>query len=384
EAEVDNFRAALAWSLLDPGCLEAGLRLAASLARFWFLDGYVVEGNEWLEKLLAQAPVGRARGEALSASGFLLLRRGEPVTARPLLEEAVALARALGDKGLLTFSLLYLGELHVQFHDLTGAHAALEESLALTREAAAPSYLPPYRVLYNLGELAEVEGDWDTAVSFYEQSLRQARARQDGFCNVVLRRLGQVAMNRDDLVTARTHLYEALVVARDWGNGSWSTAPALAHLACLETAEARPQRALCLAAAAIGLREKYQARPPPTDAARLETVITSARAKLGEAAAANARAHGHALTFAQAVAYALDCASNGTTATRVGSTLSPRETEVAALLSRCATNREIASRLIISQRTAKRHVENILLKLGMRSRAQIADWAREQGLLAAD
>ena len=64
--------------------------------------------------------------------------------------------------------------------------------------------------------------------------------------------------------------------------------------------------------------------------------------------------------------------------------LTPREIEVTALLARFATNREIAAELVISEGTAKRHVENILVKLGLRSRTQVADWASEQGVRLAD
>jgi non-specific serine/threonine protein kinase len=44
------------------------------------------------------------------------------------------------------------------------------------------------------------------------------------------------------------------------------------------------------------------------------------------------------------------------------------------------TNRQIAERLIIVEGTADRHVSNILSKLGVRSRAQLAVWAAERGL----
>ena len=133
EAEVDNFRAALRWSLLETAELETGLRLGASLVRFWFLVGTASEGSEWLEALLAKAPRSTGRVEALSASGFLLVRRGDPRAAHPLLEEAVELARHLGDSCLLALSLHHLGELRVQQGDLAGARSALQESLALTR-----------------------------------------------------------------------------------------------------------------------------------------------------------------------------------------------------------------------------------------------------------
>jgi DNA-binding NarL/FixJ family response regulator len=59
--------------------------------------------------------------------------------------------------------------------------------------------------------------------------------------------------------------------------------------------------------------------------------------------------------------------------------LTPREREVAALVARGLTNREIAAELVIAERTADTHVSNLLGKLGMKTRSQIAAWAVEQG-----
>ena len=55
-------------------------------------------------------------------------------------------------------------------------------------------------------------------------------------------------------------------------------------------------------------------------------------------------------------------------------TLTPRQSEVAALISEGCTNREIAVRLGIDERSAEGHVERIRLRLGFRSRAQVAAW----------
>ncbi len=63
------------------------------------------------------------------------------------------------------------------------------------------------------------------------------------------------------------------------------------------------------------------------------------------------------------------------------SLLSPREREVAILIARGRMNREIAEALVISERTAETHVTHVLGKLGFRSRAQVAVWAVEHGLL---
>jgi DNA-binding NarL/FixJ family response regulator len=63
-------------------------------------------------------------------------------------------------------------------------------------------------------------------------------------------------------------------------------------------------------------------------------------------------------------------------------TLTPREREVAALLAEGLTNSQVAERLYISPRTAAVHVSNILSKLAMSSRAEVAAWAVREGLTA--
>ena len=52
----------------------------------------------------------------------------------------------------------------------------------------------------------------------------------------------------------------------------------------------------------------------------------------------------------------------------------PFEREVAGLVASGLTNRQIAARLVVSERTVDAHVEHIRTKLGVRSRAQIAAW----------
>ncbi len=62
--------------------------------------------------------------------------------------------------------------------------------------------------------------------------------------------------------------------------------------------------------------------------------------------------------------------------------LTSREREVAALLAEGLTNSELARRLFISPKTAAVHVSNILMKLNMSSRAEVAAWAVRTGVAA--
>jgi DNA-binding CsgD family transcriptional regulator len=102
----------------------------------------------------------------------------------------------------------------------------------------------------------------------------------------------------------------------------------------------------------------------------------------------NAFAEGASYSFEQAVALALgeddkaDDSESASVSARVQAGtpggLTRREREIAALLAEGLSNKEIAARLVISQRTAETHVDHILGKLGMTSRAQVAGWVAEQ------
>jgi len=61
-------------------------------------------------------------------------------------------------------------------------------------------------------------------------------------------------------------------------------------------------------------------------------------------------------------------------ARRNASPLSAREQEVANLVAEALSNREIAERLVVSERTVETHVRSILAKLGFGSRTEIAAW----------
>ena len=88
------------------------------------------------------------------------------------------------------------------------------------------------------------------------------------------------------------------------------------------------------------------------------------------------------MTLDETIAYSLTREQPSAASTRSGETvgLTQREREVAALIALGLSNRDIAARLVISERTAEAHVSNLLSKVGLRSRAQLALWAARHGL----
>ena len=82
----------------------------------------------------------------------------------------------------------------------------------------------------------------------------------------------------------------------------------------------------------------------------------------------------------RALEYALGEDRAGAKPDLEASPLSRREREVATMVADGMTNRQIAERLFIAERTAEGHVERIRNKLGVRSRTEVATWAVEHGL----
>jgi DNA-binding NarL/FixJ family response regulator len=104
------------------------------------------------------------------------------------------------------------------------------------------------------------------------------------------------------------------------------------------------------------------------------------RDALGDVTFADAFHHGHALSYQDTIAYALDERRPPARAPQgdAAGALTSREREVAGLIAQGLSNKEIAATMVISQRTAESHVEHILAELGVNSRAHVAAWITER------
>lgn len=146
-----------------------------------------------------------------------------------------------------------------------------------------------------------------------------------------------------------------------------------------------PARAARLWGATEGFYEAYSMHLTPLARTNYDGCLSAARSVLGEAEFEESWMEGKAMTVDEAVHYAHFGEDTGPAASPAMpkpaagepmGNLTRREREVAILVARGLTNRQISTELSISERTAGNHVAKILRKLGLHSRAQIAAHAR--------
>ncbi len=394
ETHLDDLRAALSWSRAESERSDVGLRLAGALWRFWDVRGHMGEGRRWLAELLERVPEStrsRGRAKGLFAAGWLAMLQEGGTAANPLVEQSLALWRMLDDQRGLGWS-LWLGGLVKGRHDSGAGLVLAEEGLALAR-AGGDRTLAGW-CLWLIGELMRVQGDLERAAAFFEQGLAVAAERGDAAgIAFSLRSLAQVASYQGDYVQATVHLKECLAVRLSL-NDRWNIPDSLEGLAQVASAQGQVERAVRLYGAAEALREASGTTLLGARQGRREQHLDAAREALGETAFAAVWDEGRTMPAEQAIAYAVEDVRLGSSpdplqkdrapsTLRVSqpSLLSRRELEVARLLARGLTNRQIAEELTITEGTAGVHVVHILNKLGFNSRWQVADWAIEHGLL---
>jgi non-specific serine/threonine protein kinase len=379
EAELDNFRAVLGWEEARGAGGETAAGLTAALCQFWYLRGYVAEGQHWVRAALtlpAAAGPTALRAELLG-EGVGYWFQGDDDLARSHLEESVAIFRERGDARRLATMLHRLGQV-VHRRGAAAAAAELhEEALALAR-AAGDDYTVAF-ALVGLGNVALEQGGRADARGYYDEALalRRRLGHTWGVAHA-LNSLADLARAEGDNARAADLLRECLVLRRAIGDRG-NLVLTLGELAGTNAALGQPARAARLFGAAEALRERTGVRlASPADRAEADRRAAHACAALGASEFAAAWAAGQRMTLEEAVTYALDHPAPDAAAGGGAGGLTAREREVATLVARGLTNRAIAAALVISERTADTHVERILGKLGFRRRAQIAAWTATQ------
>ena len=394
EAEQDNWRAALQWSI-DQGYAESSLRLAAALGWYWYVRAYLNEGRHWLAQALAagKGVPPAVRAKAFGRAGVLAASQGDYEHGTVLHKRALALSRGQKGSPITAWGLQGLGVVALYKGDYACAEKLLGDSLKLfweMRDQAGVASLLLYQ-----GLTAYYEGSDRRAAMLLETSLALLREVGDAVAVArALHGLGMIARRQGVLSQSRKRLAEALQVA--WEKSArLEIVHSLEGLAGLASAEKQPDRAARLFGAAEALGQAIgTARSQPIRDGH-DRDVAAARTQLDGKAFEAAWAAGRALTLEQAITYALKAGDRATSDQAVSSKrrvtslqaaklqyggLTARERQVAALIAEGKSNSAIAAQLVTTVRTVEAHMTHILDKLGFSSRAQVAVWAVAKGL----
>lgn len=435
EAEIDNLRAALTWSL-DHHTGDVGLRIAAALRWVWEARGYLEEGFVWFTRLLAQSSDADAsiRAKALSRASELGGQLAHEPQATHWAQEALQLSRAAGDACNLAWSLsaaAYFTE-----RDIGHAAAMLEESLALFGELQDPLGLSHARrrragcaidqqdYTYAVELLQEAlaadrrAGDqsataWDLCfmgvalwqqhhlaeqvMPLYRESIALFRGLNDtrGMAHPLIM-LAEAERVHGAAAQAFGHFHATLRLERDLGIRDNLALLALAGIANLAAADGQHAAAARLLG---GVDAALQSGGYNTRISLLLEIVESTaagvRTHLPPDTFAAAWSAGSTMTLDEVMAEALEVklgaaapspsAALAVLPTALGQPLSeplsPREREVLQLLGQGLSNAEIAHKLVISTATVKVHARNIYGKLDVSNRAQAIVRAQKLHLL---
>ncbi|GIH62379.1 LuxR family transcriptional regulator [Microbispora siamensis] len=376
-----NLRKALGWSLREPGEAETGLAMTAELLYHW--SGYhLSEGAGWFDRSLAAATEpGEVRAHALWAGAWIALLRDDCVTTLARLKEATAIAERLGLRVTLGYIAFLSGMAAVCGGDLETGMRRYEEAAAAHRAVGNPIGLA---LALNRLALANAFLGRPAARDLAEECVALCDLYGEGWHRAyALLALAMDAWHRDDMRAACEIDNESLRYNTAVGDqlGMGMNLEAHAWFAAGEQEYERAARLLGVVRTfwrAVGARLaefRYMSRCHD----ECEAVTREA---LGEAAFQAEVSRGAALTREEALTYAL---RERTPAARAPAPfegriapLTRRETEIAHLVAEGLSNKDIAGRLVISQRTAEGHIEHILDKLGFKSRAQVAAWLKER------
>ena len=222
DAEEANVRAALGFAVgHEDG--EVVLRLAGSFYPFWEIRARHGEARLWLNRGLALggsvAPSYRAK--ALVAAGRATSWQSHWPTAIPVLEEAVALCRALDDEEGVGRCLGFIGHARLYMGDIAGAATALDEGVELARSTGNPVNLA--RALYNAAWAAIEEREFGRAREMFEEVIRITRVEgMKPNLALGLMRLGYTEALAGDFRRAASLLNESVVVFDELGTTTWT------------------------------------------------------------------------------------------------------------------------------------------------------------------
>lgn len=372
--EHANLRAALDFCLSRPSEVDIGLCIVVGVHEKWSIWGLISEGRQWLDRLLALSPKpSPARVRALHTGIWLAIVQGDRDRAAVLLEQGRDLAREFDEPAAALIS------------QMSGYDAIFAGDFARAIDAYDTAMVT-FRMVGDLRFQAEtlnllalchfVADDAERALVYCADCFAITQPAQESWSRSRALWIAGMARWRQGDAREATRLEgESLELKTELDDQFGITM-------CLETlawiaADSDPRRAATLFGVAARRSEViFTAAITPFLSVFHHECETRTRQALGNEQFQAAFDHGMSLTAPAALRYARSEKSPAEPTSKP-TPLTRREDEVAALVAQGMTNKEIAKKLVVAQRTAESHVENILTKMGFTSRAQIARWMAE-------
>jgi predicted ATPase/class 3 adenylate cyclase len=314
ERELDNMRAVLDRADRDPDAqnIEDGLRIAGAIWRFWQQRGRLPEGRSRLERMLARPEAqGRdaVRARGLGALGSIVYWQGDQEHVLAPYQEAVEIAREVGDRRLLANALLNRSFVQ-DFSPEAMDHRVrlLQESLEVADEGGV--FLQG-QIWSALGYLQMFLGDIAGASESTGRALALQRESGDRFALVeTLIGLAGLAFFRGDIDEVRRRLGEATALVTDGSSPfNVNVFALLLPYARIANEEGRHDDAARLVGAYNRVEDDYDLHIPDVGVAFLGDPQLAAKEALGDDAYERAWASGYALSLEEMLTLAAHEAS---------------------------------------------------------------------------
>jgi predicted ATPase/DNA-binding CsgD family transcriptional regulator len=376
DAERDNLWAALQFCLGDPRGATRGADLAQHLVPYWTCRGPFGDVRRVLTSLAEQAPNDSGpRAHFLRAAAAIASSQNDFDLSVSMGRESVRISEHLNDSQSTALSLAWLAIPLGITGDLAEAIEAADSALSVGQDLQdRPIQLVAMAALCNILPFA---GQPERSIELGEQAVAMSRDWGELWARgYVLMATSQVLWSQGDQAVGEAQAREGAASkhALDDRAGLHGLLQTLAWMAAERGAH---QRAATLLGCAEGLRRSSALSFPEGFRAQHEHSNAVALNGLGQGRFDVAYAAGLAMTMDDAVTFAIeDRLPSRTRAVQTEATtpLTKRELEIVRLIAHDMTTREIATKLFISERTVETHVTNMLNKLGLNSRVQLARW----------
>jgi len=377
--EQDNLWAALDFCSRQRAGATAAAELAQHLLPYWGSRGPFGDVRRVLTSLAELVPedsVSRAR--LLCVAAAMAASQNDYGACAALSEESLRIGTAARDVEVVGWALIRSAVPRLRHGDLADARQCAESALSLARLMRLDRV--ELLVHCTLCTILIASGEIDRAIEVGERGVALSRERGESWCRgYQLVFLAQATWLRGGKLAADALAREAAVCkhAIDDRNG---LAMALETLAWIAAERAAHERAGLLLGSAHRVRDSSSLTLIELYRQQHERSVSLITRAIGQTAYDAAFARGRAMTVGEGVAFAVQD-KQGTEPPPDKSAPDPvltrRQLEIARLIAEDLTNRQIADRLFLSERTVETHITNILNKLGLSSRVQLSRWIAE-------